>query len=288
LIERDVKLFFSGKICGGGDEELKVDKIPIKAWRKVEDNMMLMSLQDDIFVEYQVHSTSMVYKSALKKMCFVDTVDIEDDDDEIVEIGNKMVSPPKRRKLNSVDPKLLAVLSSINKHPSASKPKPKATIVNISAKKVNKPSRPNKSFEEPKRSNKRSDDSIEVVLDSFGAKPGFGDKLKRLLPPEFRDNSDAVACFLMFINERQNVWFRKYHGKTPYTDNEVLSTKWFTNMYREVDRGTQYFRKCLLETTLADHKVSSSGDIDEKIVRKVLFKSVIYRIINEVKTFKAH
>ena len=50
---------------------MKVDKIPIKAWRKVEDKMILMSLQDDIFVEYHVQSTSMVYKSALKKMCFV-------------------------------------------------------------------------------------------------------------------------------------------------------------------------------------------------------------------------
>ena len=65
-----------------------------------------------------------------------------------------------------------------------------------------------------------------------------------------------------------------------------MVNKWFTNMYRELDRGTQYFRKNIMDTTMADHKISK--DIDERIIRKVLFKSIVYRLINEVKTFQAY
>ena len=54
--------------------------------------------------------------------------------------------------------------------------------------------------------------------------------------------------------------------------------------YREVDRGTMYFRNCLNQTDLKG-LVIDKDIIDENLVRKVLFKSIVYRLINKMETF---
>ena len=55
-------------------------------------------------------------------------------------------------------------------------------------------------------------------------------------------------------------------------------------LFRELDRGTMYFRHCLNQTDLKD-LVIDKDIIDENLVRKVLFKSIIYRLINKIETF---
>lgn len=54
-------------------------------------------------------------------------------------------------------------------------------------------------------------------------------------------------------------------------------------MYRELDRGTMYMRKCLLQEELKD--MTPSNAIDHDLVHSVLFKSVVYRLINKMDTF---
>ena len=49
-------------------------------------------------------------------------------------------------------------------------------------------------------------EKIHRILATFDTRPGFGSKLDQLLPPE---HSDEVACFLMFITERQNIYQNK-------------------------------------------------------------------------------
>ena len=38
----------------------------------------------------------------------------------------------------------------------------------------------------------------------------------------------------------------KSKGISPLMDNQMLGTKWFTNMYRELDHRTLYFRREIL------------------------------------------
>merc|ERR1712018_70396 len=54
-------------------------------------------------------------------------------------------------------------------------------------------------------------------------------------------------------------------------------------MYRELDRGTMYMRHCLLQTELKN--TTPSDNIDPELVQRVLFKSIVYRLINKVETF---
>ena len=124
--------------------------------------------------------------------------------------------------------------------------------------------------------------NVPVILESFNSREGVGASLYPLLPQQ-KESCDAVAAFLMFVLERQRVWKKKQKGRQQLTQNKVLSTQWFTNMYRELDRGTMYMRHCLLQTELKN--TTPSHNIDPELAQRVLFKSIVYRLINKVDTF---
>ena len=128
-------------------------------------------------------------------------------------------------------------------------PKPKVPQTNSAKKKLApKPSRKVREISEDEESEDEGPASSKrkrevcKVLKSFNASPGFGDGLKKLLPKEFKHCSDEVACLLLFINERQNIWYAKYHNREVLTENEVMLTNWFTNIYRELTGGLSTFR----------------------------------------------
>ena len=76
---------------------------------------------------------------------------------------------------------------------------------------------------------------LAKVLASLGQQPGVGRPLARLLQGQ-GGSQDVAAAFLCFVYERQRAYTNKYRRKEPATANEVIATKWFTNMYRECDR----------------------------------------------------
>ena len=122
------------------------------------------------------------------------------------------------------------------------------------------------------------------VLKSFNQEPGFGNCLINMLPEEHSGSSDAVASFLCFVLERQEIWLNKRKHGEVLTTNHVLASKWFTNMYRELDRGTMYLRNQLNQTDLKGVTIDKDN-IDRNLVSKILLKSVVYRLINKLETF---
>ena len=54
--------------------------------------------------------------------------------------------------------------------------------------------------------------------------------------------------------------------------------------HREVDRGTKYFRRQLMRDELKDR--IPTEEIDHDLVQRILFKSVVYRLINKIETFE--
>jgi len=117
----------------------------------------------------------------------------------------------------------------------------------------------------------------ERVLVSLDAEIGCGDVLTNYLSKSHRKSADAVAAFMHFVHARQEIFKHKSSGKSaPHTTNEVMSSKWFTNMYRELDRGTMYFRKQIL----AEH------DLSHESYPEVVFKAIVYRLVNKIETFE--
>ena len=142
--------------------------------------------------------------------------------------------------------------------------------------------------EKPSKKNRFSGsvaiNQVPTILESFGKTAGFGCNLNQLLPPERKESSDAVAAFLLFVLERQKIWLNKSRGVTPLTENLVMGGKWFTNMYRELDRGTMYFKRQMMKTSLKRHEINPNR-ISRRLVKKILFKSILYRLLNKVETF---
>merc|ERR1719471_531007 len=96
-----------------------------------------------------------------------------------------------------IDPKLRKVLSSFNarvkseQKVSQSQPSP--------SKNDSSPdSKPESGFSKVQK-------AVPTILKSFGKSSGFGVSLKKLLPEENVESSDALAAFLLFVLERQKV-----------------------------------------------------------------------------------
>lgn len=70
-------------------------------------------------------------------------------------------------------------------------------------------------------------------------------------PNEIKDSLDdeALGLFWQFITERQQIWYRRVvEGQSsPWTDDDILQEYRFTNVYRELDPGTQYVIQNILE-----------------------------------------
>lgn len=93
-------------------------------------------------------------------------------------------------------------------------------------------------------------------------------------PDEIRSRLDteSLDLFWWFITERQQVWHRRVvkEQPSPWTDDDILQEYRFTNVYRELDPGTQYVIQNILE------KDASRQD--------KIFNVMLYRLIGRLET----
>ena len=66
----------------------------------------------------------------------------------------------------------------------------------------------------------------------------------QLLPSRYRYAAKRVCEFFMFCFERQRIWYKKKSFMPrPWTEDELLHSKNFCNLFRELDSGTQYLHR---------------------------------------------
>lgn len=84
--------------------------------------------------------------------------------------------------------------------------------------------------------------------------------------------SERLDLFWQFICERQSIWHRRFVQKLPppWTNDPILRSERFTNIYRELDPGTQYVIKEILE------KQAMKPD--------KIFNTMLYRLIGRADT----
>ncbi|ELZ88253.1 hypothetical protein C453_01715 [Haloferax elongans ATCC BAA-1513] len=85
-------------------------------------------------------------------------------------------------------------------------------------------------------------------------------------------DEESLDLFWQFIGERQKVWYRRVvEGRpAPWTGDEILQEYRFTNVYRELDPGTQYVIQDILE--------------EDASRRDKIFNVMIYRLIGRLET----
>lgn len=86
---------------------------------------------------------------------------------------------------------------------------------------------------------------------------------------------DRLNLFWWFVNERQSIWSKRFVHKLPppWTEDHTMQTERFTNIYRELDPGTQYAIKKIL-------------DIEAPKPDKI-FNTMLYRLIGRSETHAA-
>ena len=80
--------------------------------------------------------------------------------------------------------------------------------------------------------------------------------------------------FFMFARERHNIYLRRQQGlPRPWTDDHILNTCRFTNVYRELDKTTVWFRERVREPLRSKPEV--------------LLATVLFRWFNRILTGEA-
>ena len=83
---------------------------------------------------------------------------------------------------------------------------------------------------------------------------------------------EELDLFWRFVTERHWIWHRRFILKqsSPWTDNPILQKHKFTNIYRELDPGTQYARQIM------------SHDAPRP---DIMFNVMIYRLMCSIPTY---
>ncbi|MBV8125201.1 MAG: hypothetical protein JO370_14140 [Paucibacter sp.] len=84
-----------------------------------------------------------------------------------------------------------------------------------------------------------------------------------------------LQSFFNFMAERQNVWYKRniLKQKAPWTSDKLLANYAFTNVYRELDRSSQW----LIRNVISDKSLE---------LKDLIFRIFIYRYFNKPDAFE--
>ncbi|PKH64361.1 hypothetical protein CXF61_11895, partial [Psychrobacter sp. 4Dc] len=89
-----------------------------------------------------------------------------------------------------------------------------------------------------------------------------------------KPNEEVFKYYFYFIQERMNIFWNKYEENYPLTRDPTLQSYKFTNVYRAMDRVSQYLIKNVI---YSDEKFSD---------KDVLFRIIVFKIFNKFETWE--
>ena len=95
--------------------------------------------------------------------------------------------------------------------------------------------------------------------------------------------AENMKLFLTFITERQNIWRRRFKLNLPrekWTKNPILKTTKYTNIYRQLDRGSLWCYHMIIRPSW------KFTDKTEDDFKNLLWKLVVYRLFVRIETFE--
>ena len=103
----------------------------------------------------------------------------------------------------------------------------------------------------------------------------MADLMDRLTESKVEVNQKYLDMFWTFIFDRHMIWYKRFmlQQKAPWTKDEILLNYKFTNVYRELDKGTVF---------LLHNIVNSTHTKMEEV-----FNIIVYRMFNRIDTYEA-
>jgi len=97
-----------------------------------------------------------------------------------------------------------------------------------------------------------------------------------LMPKSHVDvDNDNLSLFFKTMHERQEIWYKKTFLKKqpPWTEDPYFSKFNFTNVYRELDKSSQYLIK--------------NSYLKENDMKQIFFSILVHRVLNKAETIEA-
>ena len=88
-------------------------------------------------------------------------------------------------------------------------------------------------------------------------------------------NDATFSYYFYFIQERMNIFWRKYNCVDLLTEDPILRTFKFTNVYRACDRVSQYLIKDVIYR-----------DLDRYTPEDVILRILVFKVFNKIETWK--
>ena len=88
-------------------------------------------------------------------------------------------------------------------------------------------------------------------------------------------NDATFKYYFYFIQERMNIFWRKYYDASQLTDDPIFQTYKFTNVYRACDRVSQYLIKNVIYK-----------DLDRYTPADVLLRILVFKVFNKIETWE--
>ena len=88
-------------------------------------------------------------------------------------------------------------------------------------------------------------------------------------------NEATFKYYFYFIQERMNIFWRKYNDAALLTTDPILQTYKFTNVYRACDRVSQYLIKNVIYQ-----------DLDRYTPEDVLLRILVFKVFNKIETWE--
>lgn len=110
---------------------------------------------------------------------------------------------------------------------------------------------------------------------------------------ELYPSKDLKVCvpnlklFFQFMRDRQLAWhnrFVKHLPRDKWTDNEILKVTKYTNVYRQLDRGSLWAIHNIIEPT--KRMIAKHPDETRYLKTNMLFKLIVYRMCCRIETFE--
>ena len=88
-------------------------------------------------------------------------------------------------------------------------------------------------------------------------------------------NDATFKYYFYFIQERMNIFWKKFENSNNLTDDPILQTFKFTNVYRACDRVSQYLIKNVIYK-----------DLDRYTPEDVLLRILVFKVFNKIETWE--
>lgn len=128
-----------------------------------------------------------------------------------------------------------------------------------------------RAFETSSSSPARREPSIDLRSD--GSRPTSPTIVESIKPAMF---TEYYEHYWRFAAERQEIFFRRFDGRPwPWTEDPILDTYKFTNVYRASDRVSQFLIRNVI---YADNSPSSA--------QETVFRILLFKLFNKIETWQ--